>query len=331
MAPGFKPWLHLAIAITIQCLFFRSLVEAYSITWFIDSIDEHGDLVQEETTSYIPLGPQECWNVPFRRTEDFSGNVALWTPVGFSLTASLNPDRFPYQGSSLRGYPPRALALYDRPGCWSSTGSPIAIVRLWDETGTQNLDSFEDLFPPSLDNYHRRIYSLGICSFRELGEGLSVISEDIWNRVVVGEGLMPGDVFQLETIFGNEVVGTIFEDQVTPPVGSDILEEIPEEEILPYVFDENGLPVVDYEDSTAYSGEPENSQQLPTAEFLTDAVYGQFNHMLDHNTYEERSFGDIMDSNFEDVRNSRVPPMDEEEFYEENDSMGLHFPKKSLG
>ncbi|KAF3925761.1 hypothetical protein ABW20_dc0100779 [Dactylellina cionopaga] len=209
-------------------LFLLSLVESYSITWFATYINDAGELAKEEYVDYIPPSPDDCWTVPSYKTVRGDKGIR-WTPTGFSLKASLGANKFPNAQFDVTGYPPPAIALYDQLDCMSTWGKPIAVVRFWPETGTQGLEPFEDLDAvPGIIHVHG-IYSIGARSFREIGEGMYM--NTLWDQIVDGEGMGYGDVFEVSTIFGDQIIGEHHVGMIKAPVDSDMLEEIPEDKM----------------------------------------------------------------------------------------------------
>ncbi|KAK6506803.1 hypothetical protein TWF481_005263 [Arthrobotrys musiformis] len=162
-------------------------------------------------TASIPSVPFDCFHIPSP-----DGEAQEWTLTGFSLTSTLDLQKL--ESPIYAGYPPRAIALWQLPGCESDSGIPIAVIRLWDETGTQTLESFAPIQYGNAEHYVLGISEIGARSFQEISEG-----SPLWDKLVVGEGMVEGDVFEIYTIFGENIYGDLHEAMVKAPVGSDNL------------------------------------------------------------------------------------------------------------
>ncbi|KAK6362177.1 hypothetical protein TWF730_005873 [Orbilia blumenaviensis] len=169
---------------------------------------------------FIPASPKTCYHIPSP-----DGKEQKWTPTGFSLSSTLDLRKL--EKPVYAGYPPRAIALWQYPGCKSEYGLPIVVIKLWNETGTQTLKSFwPSIWYADREHFKLGISEVGARSFEELEEG-----SWLWERI--GQDLRYGDVYEVLTVFGEEVTGELYPGLLKEPVGSDDLETVPV--ILPAV------------------------------------------------------------------------------------------------
>ncbi|KAF3205562.1 hypothetical protein TWF192_003935 [Orbilia oligospora] len=98
---------------------------------------------------------------------------------------------------------------------------PIAVIRLWDETGTQTLESFSPVDYGNVNHYTLGISETGARSFQEINE-----ESPLWEDIVLGEGMVEGDVFEVFAAFGDKVYGDLHHEMVSPPVDLDNFQEL---------------------------------------------------------------------------------------------------------
>ncbi|KAF3296309.1 hypothetical protein TWF132_010907 [Orbilia oligospora] len=192
----------------------NSITNAYSLTWGFTWINSDGQQTNALETTDIPGTPLDCFHIPSP-----DGEMQEWTPTGFSLTSTLDYNKL--DDPTYAGYPPRAIALWQLPGCLSDNGLPIAVIRLWDETGMQTLESFSPVEYGNIDHYALGISETGARSFQEINE-----ESPLWEDIVLGEGMVEGDVFEVFTAFGDKIYGDLHHEMVNPPVDSDNFQEL---------------------------------------------------------------------------------------------------------
>ncbi|KAF3193384.1 hypothetical protein TWF225_010142 [Orbilia oligospora] len=171
-------------------LYLLSAANAYSLTWGFTWINSDGQQTNALETTDIPGTPLDCFHIPSP-----DGEMQEWTPTGFSLTSTLDYNKL------------------DDP--------TYAVIRLWDETGMQTLESFSPVEYGNIDHYALGISETGARSFQEINE-----ESPLWEDIVLGEGMVEGDVFEVFTAFGDKIYGDLHHEMVNPPVDSDNFQEL---------------------------------------------------------------------------------------------------------